>query len=83
MKQVHITKPIVTTTKITDHELIQRRQITLEERVKRKWSKPADKLPIGIDLPRLIRHIDIRTPDGDVVLPRADAGICYEIFSQW
>lgn len=55
---------------LSEAHVVEKRKLTLEDRVRRKWSKPADKLPIAIDIPRLLRRIELITSDGDVIVSK-------------
>ncbi len=52
--------------------MASKRQFTLDDRVRKKWEKPAEKLPVAIDLPRLLKHIEIKTVDGETLIAKTE-----------
>jgi isopenicillin N synthase-like dioxygenase len=49
------------------------KELALEDKIRLKWMQPADKLPIAIDLPRLMHNIEISTWEGEIVYAREES----------
>jgi hypothetical protein len=58
--------------KMSSSEVVAARTQSLEDRIRAKWLKPASKLPIAADLPRLLKHIEIKSADGDALLSKPE-----------